>query len=352
MGSLGLRLDGSVLVLRRGNLGGVLGSRLVLDGDVTTLGGAPSSITEDASAGSVGAIGVELSGQAGPRTRILTTGAGGADLLVSVPLLNGAATPASLRKEGAGLLDLTAVSTYTGDTTVAAGRLRLAHACLAAGGDVHVSSSGQLELAFTGTNTVDQLTLGGVGQPAGTHGSSASGATHVNDARFAGPGVLLVTTGSSSSPYDAWAAAAGLDGTPGHENGATDDPDADGRNNFSEFALGGDPLGTGDLGTSEIRVEDTPADGDADTELSLTIEVRAGAAFVADGSDLTAALDGVRYRVSGSLALPGFTATVQELAPALPGPAPSPGYERRTFRLIASNGQPGPGYLRITIGDP
>ena len=349
VGHLGLMLHSSVLSLRRGNLAGAQGSRLVLDGDVLASGNDPSAISEDPAGGILGPISVELSGQPGPLTRVFTTGA---DLLISVPLVNGAANPASLRKEGEGVLDLTAVNTYTGDTTVAAGRLRLAHPCLAAGGDVRVSAPGQLELAFTGTNTVDQLTLGGVGQPAGTHGSSASGAAHVNDARFAGPGVLLVTTGSSSSPYDAWASAAGLDGTPGHENGTTDDPDADGVNNLAEFALGGDPLVAGDHGTSEIRVADTPADGDADAELSLTLEVRAGASFVADGFDLTAALDGVRYRVSGSLALPGFTAAVQELAPALAGPAPSPGYERRTFRLVASNGLPGPGYLRIQVTQP
>jgi regulation of enolase protein 1 (concanavalin A-like superfamily) len=49
-----------------------------------------------------------------------------------------------------------------------------------------------LNLGFTGTRQVSTLTLGGISQPIGTYGSTASLATYKNDTYFSGTGVLNV----------------------------------------------------------------------------------------------------------------------------------------------------------------
>jgi autotransporter-associated beta strand protein len=125
VGSGGLTLNGSVINLRRGD-SGALGSRLVLDGDVTTTGSSASLIKEDTVGGTTGQIGVELSSSAGTVTRSLNIGGGGADLTISIPISNGAATTAGITKTGPGTLILSAANTYTGTTEVLAGTLALA----------------------------------------------------------------------------------------------------------------------------------------------------------------------------------------------------------------------------------
>ena len=62
-----------------------------------------------------------------------------------------------------------------------------------------VTSFGMLQLG-EGTAKVNTLRFDGVYQPAGTYGSSASAATHKDDSRFSGPGVLEVRH-STPGPY-------------------------------------------------------------------------------------------------------------------------------------------------------
>jgi autotransporter-associated beta strand protein len=64
---------------------------------------------------------VDLSSTAGSVDRNFIVAGGGADLSVSVPLVNGMATTASITKSGPGVLTLAAVNTYTGATNVKAG---------------------------------------------------------------------------------------------------------------------------------------------------------------------------------------------------------------------------------------
>ncbi|MEI6655391.1 MAG: InlB B-repeat-containing protein [Verrucomicrobiota bacterium] len=55
------------------------------------------------------------------------------------------------------------------------------------------SGDGVMNIA-NASNTVDKLYIDGAGQVSGTWGATGSGATHINNTRFSGPGVLNVTT--------------------------------------------------------------------------------------------------------------------------------------------------------------
>jgi autotransporter-associated beta strand protein len=128
VGSGGLTLNGSTINLRRGT-GLALGSRLVLNGDLTTTGVAASRIAiGDAGSTGTGAADLQLSSTSGSVVRSLTIGGGGANLTVAVPITNGSATAAGIRKLGVGLLTLGTANSYTGATTISAGTLALAAA--------------------------------------------------------------------------------------------------------------------------------------------------------------------------------------------------------------------------------
>ncbi len=128
--------------------------------------------------------------------------------------------------------------------------------------------------------------------------------------------------------------------------GKNADPDGDGVNNLTEFALNGNPDNGADNGYLVTAIEDT--DADTQKELTLTIAVRkAGGSPTFTGSPLTATSDGVTYTIEGSLDLTFPTSAVSEAAPAA-GPEGLPeAYEYRRFRLDASEGLPGKGFLRV-----
>lgn len=149
VGSGGLTLNNARLNLRRGNAG-AQGSRLTLNGDVSTTGSLASFITEDTAGGTGGTMDLQLSGFAGPATRTFNVAGGGANLTIDVPITDGAATPGSLTKTGAGTLFLTGTmaNTYTGLTAVNQGTLSLGKTAgvNAIGGDA-LLGGGNLALA-------------------------------------------------------------------------------------------------------------------------------------------------------------------------------------------------------------
>lgn len=57
---------------------------------------------------------------------------------------------------------------------------------------------------------------------------------------------VTLTSTTSASPYDSWATAKGLDGTPGKDPAFDADPDGDGYDNGLEWILGGNPLSGAD----------------------------------------------------------------------------------------------------------
>src|SRR6185369_14127849 len=72
-----------------------------------------------------------------------------------------------LTKTGAGTMNLTATNSYTGTTTVEAGKLSLASRGLADSADVFLSSGSTLELKFSGTpDIIDSLGIDGVAKSA------------------------------------------------------------------------------------------------------------------------------------------------------------------------------------------
>jgi autotransporter-associated beta strand protein len=99
----------------------------------------------------------------------------------------------SLTKSGAGTLVLSAVNSYTGNTTVGAGKLTLNNRFLADAADVYVSTGATLDLKFSGiADIIDSLFLNGVPQAVGIWGASGSGAQFTTPLLI-GPGMLQVS---------------------------------------------------------------------------------------------------------------------------------------------------------------
>jgi autotransporter-associated beta strand protein len=139
----------------------------------------------------------------------------------------------NLVKTGAGTLELSAQNTYTGNTTVEAGTLRLRLPNLADTSTLTIGtiagSPAVLDLPNSGTDVVAVLIIDGASRPAGVYNSSNSGGA------ITGNGSIEV---AASPAYLAWAAANGLGGSGGKDPSPTADPDGDGAMNFAEYGLG------------------------------------------------------------------------------------------------------------------
>lgn len=182
------------------------------------------------------------------------------------------------------------------------------------------------------------------GQVAGTlRKGSYEGTVTVNSSGQ----VSFISQGAATSPYDNW-----INSFPTLTNPAdklpTANPDVDGATNFEEFALGGNPADPADQGTRLVQTVD--ANGDSEPDLTLTLEVRAGAVFTPAGNALTATMDGVTYRIEGSTDLATWNSLVSEVAQLGSG-SPSAGYVFKTFRLNSGSGLVGKGFLRAAVAE-
>ncbi len=125
------------------------------------------------------------------------------------------------------------------------------------------------------------------------------------------------------------------------------DPERDGFTNLQEFAFGGNPASAGDNGRRFTRTSD--ATGNSQGDLTLTVEVLSGATFSQSGPAMVATQEGVSYRIEGSEDLATFGSPVSEVTPHLGAGTAKAGYEFKTFRLNASSGLPGSGFLRAGV---
>lgn len=110
----------------------------------------------------------------------------------------------ALTKAGAGALTL-GVIRFTGDTNVESGTLVLTQAGLSRSSTVTIGTSAGanalLNLSHGLSERVFGLIIDGVKMPDGSYGSSASAATHKDDAAFLGTGMMIVQSGPCPPSY-------------------------------------------------------------------------------------------------------------------------------------------------------
>jgi autotransporter-associated beta strand protein len=118
VGSGGLTLNGSTLSMNLGSVASGIGSRLILNGNITTTGSSGSFI--GSYNGTNGTTSIQLSSTTGSVNRTITTGSG-ANLTIGVAITNGNATTAGIIKDGLGTLTLSNNNTFTGGLMINSG---------------------------------------------------------------------------------------------------------------------------------------------------------------------------------------------------------------------------------------
>lgn len=141
-----------------------------------------------------------------------------------------------LVKLGSGTQILSGPNSYSGNTTISAGRLTLTSAFIADSSAVAIANGAKLALNFSGSDTIATLTLGGTQVPVGTY--NVSHPTY--GSFFSGTGSLIVTSGPSSTPFESWMNS--FQTLSAEQKLPTADPDADGVGNLLEFVLNGSPI--------------------------------------------------------------------------------------------------------------
>lgn len=269
------------------------------------------------------------------------------DLVIQSPIGESEAGR-SLTKLGSGVLRV-ASTLNSGRTNVTEGTLSLISPGLSDASTLDVAGGATLELDFTGEDHVAAFEIDGVAQETGRWGRPGSivdlGADHESP-RISGDGLLAV---GIADPFDDWITThfpdlTGDDALPGA------DPDGDGLDNFTEFALDGDPTSGIASGKVRTRIE-TVGDRQA---LVITFPVRGTAVEVgfAGAPAPTATVDGVTYAVQGSNDLGGFDQTVTELSAPMADsmPALGDGWHYRSFRLSGDIPDRGAkGFLRVVV---
>ena len=276
---------------------------------------------------------------------------------------------------------LTAANLYATNTVVSAGTLALADNAqlkfvLGASSGVNNSISGAGAATLDGDFVIDTTaadglssgtwTLENVSGLIGPYGSTfsvvgfvdaggnkwtkANGATNI----YTFDETTGILTLGSADSYASWASAKGLDGTPGKENGKSDDPDNDGKNNLHEFAFDGNPLS----GANDGKIVGKIAAVSGSQVMTLTLPVRTGATFGdSSGDQLSALIDGIYYRIEGDATLSPFADSITEVTTgdetAIQAglPALGTGWTYRTFRAAGTVPTAAKSFLRAKISE-
>lgn len=174
-----------------------------------------------------------------------------ADAAFDITLNAGVSGAGGLTKTGGGILTLGVVAPdYSGDTTVSSGTLSLAQPNgNNEGSTVSIASDAFLNLNFNGTDKVEKLFIDGVQQLEGIYEAVGNPGSGIETSRITGSGTLTVT----GSGFGTWIAGTFANGNtvPGDKQGPNDDPDNDGIDNLTEYAVANlDPtVGNGSVGT-------------------------------------------------------------------------------------------------------
>jgi len=166
----------------------------------------------------------------------------------------------------------------------------------------------------------------------------------------AGPfGSVLVNSDVSNS-YATWIGRFDFSSFTAPDLSATGDPDGDGQNNITEFALNGDPT----RGAASGKMSSSIAELSGDKALMLTLPVFNGAAFAGSPAP-SATMGDLGYTIEGSNGLTIFDQAVTEVSPASTAGLPviDSGWTYRSFRLNGAIGGVTPrgpaGFLRARI---
>jgi len=327
--------------------------------------------------------------------------AGPGNVVVNGAIGDGSATSA-VSKIGSGTLTLSGANPYTGPTSILGGSLVIGPsgsianspaltisagatldttakasftlpAAVSIGLDGAAATSGLIDAAgaaldidgtaltfnITGTLTAPAYVLASYASLAGapSFGSVTPPAGYtLNYSHNSGTQIALVQ--STADPFDSWITSFfGSESNPA-VIGKDADPDGDGASNLFEFALNGDPTSGASNGQLASLLQDTSApSGD---ELTLILAVRDGATFASSGNPASqsATTDGMVYSIEGSLDLtnlPGSAVShVSGPAATAPSAAAMPdltgsGWAYHTFKLDASDGLSGKGFLRVKV---
>lgn len=164
---------------------------------------------------------------------VLTLGGGGGGGRFDGVISEGAGAIAVV-KTGTGTQTLVSAGGWSGPTTVLGGVLALQSPGLADAADVYLAGDAELQLAFSGVDSIDELLIDGIRQRAGIWGAPGSGAEHTS-ARIQGAGFLQVVT----DRFATW--IGGIEGLSPADRQPDADPDRDGRSNMDEFVAGTRP---------------------------------------------------------------------------------------------------------------
>jgi autotransporter-associated beta strand protein len=102
-----------------------------------------------------------------------------------------------LTKTDANTLTFSGTNTYSGATVLSAGTVSWSRTNAMAPGHLSIGSSAVANLNYSGTRTINWLTIGGVVKPAGTYGSTNSTAAN-KDSHFTGTGIVTLVPSQGS----------------------------------------------------------------------------------------------------------------------------------------------------------
>jgi hypothetical protein len=148
-------------------------------------------------------------------------------------------------------------------------------------------------------------------------------------------------------PFPSW--VSNFPGVPAGYTGRNADANGDGRVNFLDFALDGNPM-SGARNSKEIHAISNVG---GTNYYTLTIPVRSGATFSATGGpSVSTQVDGITYRIQGSYDLSNWT-TGPEVVPLATPLATTPtltsGWEYKSFRLAAPTSAQPKAFMRAVV---